>query len=204
MSTPHDVTNKTRYYQWNHSETWEFHSAFYSMLKHVDGKFVVRPTEEEFYVCYKSSKSTSIAVGSSDQLSEDIIYESPLIGISASTSDRLSVRYSVLVKQYALTKKGYDYWQNLKRISENIGGLFDPQPSTLKGNIYSVNDPTEPVLGFLSISDVSEKRLFITRSQYGKKVYTGYENCVMDTIPGDGATPKVYYSATIPLFISPV
>ena len=196
----HDAEAKTRYYQWNYSETWEFHSAFYSQLKYVDKKFILRPQEEEFYVCYKSGKSPIISVGSSERLSDDVIHEFPLTSISASKSDKLSVRYSILVKQYAVTKKGYDYWQNLKLISESLGGVFDPQPSTLKGNFYSAEDPLEPVLGFLSVCDVEEKRLFITRSQYGDIVYTGYEDCEMLKI-GELEIPKLFNSQMIPLFI---
>ena len=44
----HDAESKTRYYQWDYSETWEFHSAFYSGLKYVDGKLVMRPKIKNF------------------------------------------------------------------------------------------------------------------------------------------------------------
>jgi hypothetical protein len=42
------------------------------------------------------------------------------------------------VYQYALTKDQYDYWTELKKNSEQLGTLFDAQPSQLNSNIHSM------------------------------------------------------------------
>ena len=198
--TTHDPQNSTRYYCWDYVETWKFRVAFHSDLKYVNYKFVPRPPEEQLFECFKSSTSSAISVATSERLSEDIIYRFPLVWVPASNTNKLSVKYSVLIKQYSLTKEGFDYWLNLKKISENLGGFFDPQPATLTGNIYSVEDPSEPVLGYVSGGKVVEKRIFISKEEYKKNVFTGKEGCVMDTIPGNGRPEKVFNPSTIPLY----
>jgi hypothetical protein len=199
----HDGSSKTRYYQWKYNETWEFHSAFYSSLKYQNKEFVSRTQAEEIYTCYQSDYSKSIAVGSSELLEQDIIHKFPLLSVSASNSDKLSVRYSVLVQQYAITKEAFQYWNNLKKVTEDLGSLFDPQPSVVIGNLKNVQDPSEPVIGFVSVSSAVEKRIYISRAEFGytTRVYTGYEGCEMDTVPGHGTPPKTFQpSAMIPLY----
>jgi hypothetical protein len=197
----HDPQNKTRYYQWSYDETWEFHSAFYSSLKYENDTFVYRKSSEQIYTCYRSDYSKSILIGSSELLANDIIHEFPLIGVSANYSDKLSVRYSVLVQQYAISKAGFEYWNEIKKMTENLGSIYDPLPSTISGNIKCVQDPTEPVIGFVSASNAVEKRMFIDRKDYGfSRVFTGYESCVMDTVPGNGTPPKTFGAGMIPLF----
>jgi hypothetical protein len=77
----------------------------------------------------------------------------------------LGIRYSILVKQYALTEDGYHYYQILKKNTESLGSIFDAQPSELTCNFHSLQDPTEIVIGFFSASSVVQKRIFIDKSQ---------------------------------------
>jgi hypothetical protein len=79
--------------------------------------------------------------------------------------ERLAVRYSILVRQYALDKEGYEFYELMKKNTESLGTIFDAQPSQIKGNISSVADPTEPVIGYITASTVEEKRFFIERAQ---------------------------------------
>jgi hypothetical protein len=60
-----------------------------------------------------------------------------------------------------VTKDALDYLQQLKRNTEQQGSIFDTQPSALTGNLHSLNDPTELVMGYLRVQNVSEKRIFI-------------------------------------------
>jgi Domain of unknown function (DUF4249) len=103
-------------------------------------------------------------VGSSAKLDQDIISLAPITVIPF-TSVKITVRYSILVKQYALTKEGYDYWDILKKNTEQLGTIFDPQPSHLFSNIHCVTNPDEEVIGFISAGSTTEKRLFISRNE---------------------------------------
>lgn len=165
----HDSQNDTWYYAWNYHETWEFYSAFYSNWVYTgssnpDSLMIRRTNGDSLYRCWQSYISSSIIVGSSAKLSEDIIHLFPLTFIPED-SWKIQRRYSILVKQRALSKGAYDYLENMKKNSEQLGSIFDPQPSTTTGNIHSVSDPKEIVLGYIYSSSTVEKRIFIERSQ---------------------------------------
>lgn len=163
----HDNTNSTRYYKWDFDETWEIHSYYRANYQYVGGTVVV-PAPSFHYQCWKYDKATSINVGSSAHLSSDVISEFPLLLIKAG-SDKLSVRYSILVKQESLTKKAYEYLLLMKKNTESIGSIFDPLPSDLKGNIQCISNPEEGVIGYVTASSTIQKRIFITQAEAGWK-----------------------------------
>ena len=77
---------------------------------------------------------------------------------------KLMSRYSLNVKQHSTTKRAYQYWEAIKRQSENGSYLFDPIPSKIVGNIKSVTNPEETALGYFMASSVQSKREFFTSS----------------------------------------
>ena len=81
------------------------------------------------------------------------------------SNDKLSVRYSILVKQIGLSKEAYNFWNILKKNTELTGSLFDPQPSKMPSNIRCINDETKKVVGYVSVAKISEKRIFIKNSE---------------------------------------
>jgi hypothetical protein len=105
----HDQTNNTKYYRWEYEDIWEFYSGFYSRVEYLKKEFIYR--QADINHCWGSGKSTGIFVGSTTQLTEDVINKFPILFVSNSSSNRLKVRYSVLVKQYALTAEAFEYWQ---------------------------------------------------------------------------------------------
>jgi hypothetical protein len=90
----------------------------------------------------------------------------------------------MLLRQRVLTREAYDYWAELQKTTESLGGLFDPQPGKVTGNIHSVNDAAEPVLGYFSGGSVQQKRFFIGLLDLPNnlKAYQGIGNCVQDTV----------------------
>lgn len=181
----HDPTNNTRYYRWEFEETWEYHAPILSELKYTgtgSPPYVTRTPDDMIFTCYRSRKSHKIYLASSAGLEGDIIYRYPLQFIPRNTEE-ISVRYSINVKQYALTKEAANYWANLKKTTEELGSIFDAQPSQLKGNIHCVSDTTLPVMGYMSISTVEKKRIFIQRGEAGDWTYG--EQCQVFNIPPD-------------------
>ena len=156
----HDPQNKSIYYRWEYDETFEIHSFYVAQWKYENGFFSQRLPDDKVYVCYKSSSSTDIVLGSSAKLQSDIISQVPIIFIP-DNSEKLNIRYSVLVKQYVLSKQAYDYLQILKKNTESIGNIFGVLPAEVTGNIHCLSNPNEQVIGFLTGSPVQKKRIFI-------------------------------------------
>ncbi len=179
----HDPQDNTRYYRWDFEETWEF-TASERATGEVVGDTIVRRTaeSENIYQCWRTEPSTSIKIGTSSRYNQDLISKFPLQKLAPS-SEKLRIGYSILVKQYAQTQEAYAYWEALKKTTESVGGLFDPLPSQFKGNIRSVADSQEPVIGFLSAYSVEQKRLFIGRQELPQQWYMPPPLC-----QGDSAT----------------
>jgi hypothetical protein len=160
-SNTNDPQNVTRYYRYDYQETWEFHSMFFSHF-YSNGDTVLRRdlTTNNVYYCWKSDTSSTIVLASSADLKQDVINQNPITNI-ASTSYKLATEYSILVRQFALTSDAYTFWQNLKKNTEQLGSIFDAEPITINSNIHCVTNPSEAVIGYLSVGSYSTKRLFI-------------------------------------------
>jgi len=160
----HDPNNNTHYYRWDYAETWQFHSEYPSAWI-TNGKAIVQRTDAQLvYSCFANDASSDIVLGSSAKLAQDVIYQNPLTSVAA-TSEKLETKYSILVHEYALTSDAYNFWTNLKKNTEQLGSIFDAQPSTINGNIHNINNAAEPVLGYISACLVQSKRIFISNSQ---------------------------------------
>ncbi|MGC4037139.1 MAG: DUF4249 domain-containing protein [Chitinophagaceae bacterium] len=180
----HDAENKTWYYRWAYTETWNYKASFFSSLIARDGVIYDRQPSEYVYECWKTQQNTQLLLGNSTKLAEDIIYHFPVRLIDFNSVE-LSIKYFISLRQYALTKEAYEYLENLKRITEQTGSLFDPQPSEINGNIHAVNNPGKTALGYLITCTPSSKQLYITNSEVQPWDYN--PRCVMIELHTDEA-----------------
>ncbi|MDB4904802.1 MAG: hypothetical protein JWQ63_4083 [Mucilaginibacter sp.] len=160
----HDPGNNIKYYRWDYQEAWQFHAQYQSQYITNGTAIVPRTAAQSIYYCYGRDSSSTILIGSSAKLMKDVIYQNPLTQI-ASTSEKLELEYGMQVNQYALTGAAYNFWVNLKKNTEQLGSIFDAQPSQINGNIRCVTNPSEPVIGYISISTVGHKTVFISNAQ---------------------------------------
>jgi hypothetical protein len=164
-SYAHDPQNNTRYYRWDYKETWMIHSNFDSFFISNGDTVLVRDlATNQIYTCWQTDTVNTIILNSSAKLSRDVIYNNQITFIE-STSQKIADGYSILVRQYALTAGAYTFWKNLKKNSEQLGSIFDAQPSQINGNIHSITNPSEPVIGYVSVGTTTTKRLFIQNRQ---------------------------------------
>src|ERR1700743_238578 len=180
-SNTHDPGNKVHYFRWEYKETWIIHSAFESFFKSNGDTVLKRDmVNDNIYTCWLSDTSSDVVLGSSAKLSQDIISNNPIISI-ASISEKLGDEYSIIVKQYALTTDAYNFYVNLKKNTEQLGSIFDAQPSEIAGNIHSVSNPSEPVLGYVSVGGTSSQRIFIKKTQlpHAWEYTPFYDDCIL-------------------------
>ena len=178
----HDPANLTKYYQWDYTETWEYHSPSIIYLKWgsintANGTFyrpefidTVRITfDTTINVCWQEDYSKTILIGSTISLSENKI-KLPLNFVSTG-SIKMAVLYSMNTRQYSLSEGKYQFLQKMKKNTEATGSVFDAQPSELIGNIHCITNPTAPVIGYLDICKIQEKRIFIKNADLPKWNY---------------------------------
>ena len=194
----HDPQNKTIYYRYDYNETWEIRSAYSANFKTEritsTGVPIIRPinsTDPQIFYCWKYDTSASILLASSAKLEKDIIQLKPLLLIPTE-DERLGVRYSIQVRQYALDKEGYQFLEQMKKNTESLGTIFDPQPSAIKGNIHSLSDPNEVVIGYINATTISEQRIFISESQLVNRGFSIYRLCQSFEVPNNPDSLKIF------------
>jgi len=159
----HDPENNCRFYRWDFSETWILRLLF--------------PVVNE--TCWVSENSHTINIKSTAAFNESRINRFPINYISNIT-DRLKRKYSIQVNQYSLNEEEYNYWEKIKNISVQVGGLYDIIPASVPSNIRCIEIPGEKVLGYFSVSAKSSKRIFIKDDFPG--IIDRYNKCPTDTI----------------------
>lgn len=161
-----DPTKKTRYYRWDFTEVWQYNAFYDSNLgyDYITNKIFFRDSSQLLTNCFSSEASNDILLTSTTNLSEDRVDSFPIQKVTRG-SDKISFRYSILVRQYALTADAYKYWQLLRKNSRDLGTIFGTQPTELISNIKCISNPNEPVIGYVSISTVSQKRIFIKNNE---------------------------------------
>lgn len=197
----HDPTGNSKYYRWNYIETYEYSSPFRSLFRFESvGVVVNRPAAEFIQHCWNTQSSTSILLESTVRLQADKVSNFPLLLITPE-SVKFSKKYSILVRQQALTEQAFNYWTALQKTTENLGGLFDPLPAEVKGNIVCVSHPGEKVIGFFRGSSVEEKRIFIVPEDLPEEA-TQYPGmfCDIDSI----MTPQIPQTPFTTLFIDAI
>jgi len=176
----HDPANAVKYYRWDYDEAWAFQAKYISYWVSNGATLVVRTQAQSITLCYTNDVSSDIVLGSSAKLQRDVLYQSPIAFIP-STSEKLESEYSILLHEYALTPDAYNFWVSLKKNTEQLGSIFDAQPSQLSGNIHCITNPSEPVIGYLSVCKVSSKRLNILNAHLPAWVATYPYACEQDT-----------------------
>jgi hypothetical protein len=163
-ATTHDPANGSHYYRYVYEETWEEHASFIaSFFYDANSMVFIAYPNADVYQCWKTVNSSNINLATSTALQNDVIFEKPLVRI-VNDDPRLLVRYSILVRQYVLSKEAYEFFQLMKKNTETLGTVFDPQPTELTGNVHSINDRSEQVIGIFYGSSEQQKRIFIDAS----------------------------------------
>jgi len=164
-----DPTNQTRFYRWEYEDTYEIKTPYPSKFVWLGGNnitFRLQAVDN----CWASSTSNNVFVRTTKGLLSDRVTAMPLKFIS-SQSPELVIKYSILIKQYALTEEAYLFWKQIQNVNETQGSLFDIQPGEVNGNIFSI-DSKNKVLGYFDAASVSSKRSFFTPLDFEESGYS--------------------------------
>ncbi|CAM3699061.1 DUF4249 domain-containing protein [Mucilaginibacter galii] len=196
----HDATNKSRYYKWDFVETYKYNTNNFSSYI-VDGRSIRQRNlpGEDIYYCWRTINSSNIVLASTLKLTNDVVAKAPIKKIPPG-DERLGIRYSIIVNQQVLTKDAFDFWEILRKNTEQVGSIFDSQPSQLQGNIHAVSNPAEIVIGYISAGTIQRKRIFIDAGEVPVEFrYRRSGACPVDTILPKDYASTFYSGGQIPL-----
>ncbi|WP_324719612.1 DUF4249 domain-containing protein [Salinimicrobium sp. HB62] len=150
------------YFKYDFSETYKIVSPFsYNFdVEVIDGEFVEVPKTREETVCYTTEASKEVLLANTNLQSGNEL-EAYLIKFMGRKNYRTAHRYSILVRQYSISEETFSYYETLKDFSESENLFSQNQLGLINGNVFSVNDPDEPVVGMFSVAGVSSRRIFL-------------------------------------------
>jgi hypothetical protein len=173
-----------RYFMWEYEETWVYRTPYTTYLKYeaeID-QIIPKEPDEVIARCWSADHSTRIILESSSRYENNQIFQKELLQID-SLSEKLGVRYHIKVKQKAMDINAYTFWETIRRNSDDIGDIFSPMPSQTSSNIYNVEDPDEPVIGYISAGRAMEKSIYINGYEINwRSRISEYLRCDLDTV----------------------
>lgn len=193
-----------QYYRWTFDETWKFKVPNPKKFDFdMEDSSITTAQIKEY--CWKNKSSDNILVFSSGLGQSGQIKGEPIFFIASDQSDRLTLQYSIMINQYSISKKEYEFWNNMKQINDRGGDIFSKQPFTVTSNIKNINNPKERILGYFQVSAVKQRRKFISFSEIAKLNLPHY-NYPCERIekePGDFQTefgPKITWDYIYALY----
>lgn len=68
---------------------------------------------------------------------------------------------TVRIEQMSISRGNFEYWSLILTQTAQVGSNFDPPPAPIRGNIVSISNPDETVLGYFSASAVVEAEIIL-------------------------------------------
>ncbi len=189
-----------QYFRWTYEEVWKYlvpNAQQYNYIFINDTTFTFPSVPFIKNICWNNNQSGEIIISSNPYGETNYINKQLINFIDPVKSNRLTNQYSILVKQYSVSKKEYEFWNNLKKVGEAGGDIFALQPYSVISNIHNVNNPGEMVLGYFEVSAVSQKRIFITARELDPLYLPHYKTDCVETAkcPDDYYDPKPTFNS---------
>ena len=68
------------------------------------------------------------------------------------------------LKQYSISQGAFRFLRLVKQQAEISGSIFDPPPATIRGNMISLDNPDEVVLGYFMAGGEATRRIYIDKN----------------------------------------
>lgn len=166
-----DPSGSSKYYRYAYEETFKIIAPKWSEYDLVVTSNAspytigrVRRTREE-RVCYKTINSNSIIQTETNGFTEDRVSKFP-VRVLSKDNTIISHRYSILVKQYVQSLDAFTFYKTLANLSGSESLFSQNQPGFFNGNVFSVEDPNEMVVGFFELSSVSSQRFYFNYQDF--------------------------------------
>lgn len=150
LVTPASSSSDGQYYRWTFEETWEIHTPLKAAFEYVPAKDSIIRTVNFLNVGWAEDKTNIPTIGSNANYANGQIRNFMVYQLDKN-ADRFNYRYYTKVFQTAITQAEYEYETLSAQLSDEMGGLFTPQPSALPTNI-SCQTADVQVIGYIGVS----------------------------------------------------
>ncbi len=162
---------------WRTTGTYKFQSDFLIRYIYDRRKLTTFPKPDSLRTCFGYDINTGLYTLDMSKLTTPQIIQFPLNKVNTETR-KLSIRYSLLVKQFTISPEAYEFYNALIETNTQQGGLYSTLPYQVNGNVRNILDDSESLLGYFLVAGVDEKRIFVDRPP-SDQVRFYYGECVI-------------------------
>lgn len=157
-----DPAGEANFYRW----TWE-----------GEYEAEVCRTQTECELCYFSRRGRTLTRVADDRLADGQPLRSQLAERFDYVADaRPFVRaFYLRAEQQALPADAYAFWAQARDVRALTGGLFDPPPDPIVGNVASATDPADAALGHFTVAGVAHAATCARLSDYPDRPPVSFE-----------------------------
>ncbi|WP_188463759.1 DUF4249 domain-containing protein [Bizionia arctica] len=171
-----DQNSDAQYFRYEYEETYKIVAPFWTFtdinLENVeyfgpDIQFDIILSEriEQERICYKTVNSVGIIQTSNIDLDQNNIISFPMRFIDENDGV-IRDRYSILVTQYVQSLEAYTFYKMIDDLGDSGSILSPTQPGFVSGNIHSLSNSSEKVIGYFDVSTVDSKRIYFDYTDY--------------------------------------
>ena len=159
--------------------TYKFRTDFQTYAYYANGKRNKIVNRDTVSVCYRTVDVLDLFLFNGN-LSKQLPIKRMPLHYEDNYTKALSIRYSLKVSQFTITKPAYEYWNTIKKLRDMQGELYTQQPYRIKNNLRNKTHPEKPALGYFTVAGIMEKRIFVNPP---KNFQGRYDMCTVDDAP---------------------
>lgn len=155
LVSTHDDSQGPSYYRWIADATYYYFISY-------EADFIYNPPyglqpydNSDLMACWRTKNIPGIFIAGTEGLVENSVMEAPL-HFETQYGDELTRRYRLHVKQLNISSENYYFWNDLDKLINKTGGLYETQPFRLKGNIICTSNLSSNVTGIFEAAGVTE------------------------------------------------
>ncbi len=191
------------YFRYEYEETYKIVAPYTSPVELVLSNHDILPDNTVIYdigfedsdyeqeTCFKTKTNSKIIQTSTNTLLDNIVSRFGIKKIST-TSGTIRDRYSILVKQYIQNIEAYTFYKTMAELGNIESILSSNQPGFINGNMFSITNKAERVIGFFEVSSYSEKRIYFDFSDFNITQPDYLYNCTVLTLDYNDTLPSFF------------
>ena len=166
MVTPAPTSAEKQYYRWNYEETWEVHTPLTAFYEYAPETNEIIPVKTLLNTGWAQHYNHSPTFGNNENYESGQMRNFVIYNVDKD-DNRFNYRYYTRVHQTAISREEFEYERLSAQLSNEMGGLFTPQPSALPTNIHCQTADVHAI-GYVGVSlNSTSAYIYVTRRDVG-------------------------------------
>ena len=166
MVTTAPSSTEKQYYRWNYEEFWEVHTPLTAFYEYVPETDEIVPVETRLNIGWAQHYNPSYVNGNNENYQSGQIRNFVIYDVDKD-DNRFNYRYYTRVHQTAISREEFEYDRLSAQLSDEMGGLFTPQPSALPSNIHCQTADVQAI-GYVGVSlNSTSAHIYVNRKDVG-------------------------------------